>query len=330
MRAFISDIGGAWVRIVIPRLIIERVLLSLLTLLLVSVFIFSMLEILPGDVASRILGRDATPESLATLRAQLHLNSPAIVRYWIWLSGLLTGHLGTSLVSGRPIVEVLGPRIFNTVLLSLYAFTIYIPLTILPAVFQAIRRDRPVDHGFSILTLVLLSMPDFLLGTSLMIVFVIEFPILPAVSFVDEGSGMFEYLRAMTLPAITLAIVMAVYGVRMLRDNLIEILDSDYVRMAELKGLSSSRVLFRHALPNALVPTMNVTAINLAYLVGGVVVVERVFSFPGFGSLLVDALQLRDLPLIESTIIIAASVYIIANLLADVGTILVNPRLRRG
>ena len=192
------------------------------------------------------------------------------------------------------------------------------------------RRDRAVDHGLSVVTLVLLSMPDFLLGTALLILFVIMVPILPAISLVDETSGAGEYIRAMTLPAVTLAIVMAVYAVRMLRDNLIEVLDSDYVRMAELKGLSPRRVLLRHALPNALVPTLNVTALNLAYLVGGVVVVEKIFSYPGFGSLLVDALQLRDLPLIEATIMIAAAVYIVANLLADVGAILLNPRLRQG
>ena len=314
----------------ILRLIAQRILLSLLTLLLVSMFIFLMLEILPGDVASRILGRDATPDSLAVLRAQLHLNEPALLRYGRWLGHLLTGDFGVSLVSNRPVADILGPRIFNTVLLSLYAFAMYLPLTVLPAMIQAIRRDRPVDHALSIVTLVLLSTPDFLLATILMITFVIELPILPAMSLVDEGSSAMEYLQAMTLPAATLAIVMAVYAVRMLRDNLIEVLDADYVRMAELKGLSARRVLIRHALPNALVPTLNVTALNLAYLVGGVVVVERIFSFPGFGSLLIDALQLRDLPLIEATIMISASVYIVANLLADIGAILVNPRLRKG
>jgi peptide/nickel transport system permease protein len=151
---------------------------------------------------------------------------------------------------------------------------------------------------------------------------------LPAISLVDETSGFGEYMLAMTLPAATLAIVMAVYAVRMLRDNLIEVLDSDYVRMAELKGLSPTRVLLRHALPNALVPTLNVTALNLAYLIGGVVVVERVFSYPGFGTLLVDSLQLRDLPVIEATVMIAALVYVAANLVADIAAILLNPRLR--
>ena len=312
----------------IARLIAERFVMALFTLLLVSFLIFGALEMMPGDVASRILGRDATPESLTTLRTRMHLDDPAVVRYGRWLSGVATGDLGTSLVSDRQVTDVIGQRIFNTVLLSLYAFLIYIPLATLPALLQAVRRDGPIDHALSVLTLVLLSVPDFLLGTLLLITFVLVIPVLPAMSTVDQTSGAWEYVRAMTLPALTLAIVMAVYAVRMLRDNLIEVLDADYIRMAELKGVPAARVVWRHALPNALVPTLNVTALNLAYLVGGVVVVEKVFGYPGFGSLLVDSLQLRDFPVIEATILIAASVYITANFLADVGAILLNPKLR--
>jgi peptide/nickel transport system permease protein len=314
----------------IAFLVVRRIILSAVTLLLVSLIVFSILEILPGDVATRILGRDATPEALEVLRDQLGLNRPAVERYAHWLGGLVTGELGQSLVSSRPVSEILAPRIFNTLLLSLYAFILYLPLTIIPAVAQALTRDRSPDHALSVVTLVLLSMPDFLLATILLLAFVLWIPVLPAISLVDESSSAAEYLSAMTLPAATLAIVMAVYAVRMLRDNLIEVLDSDYVRMAELKGLSRARVLFRHALPNALVPTLNVTALNLAYLVGGVVVVEKVFSYPGFGTLLVDSLQLRDLPTIEATVMIAAFVYIVANLVADVAAILLNPRLRTG
>lgn len=312
------------------KLVIRRSLMSIVTLLLVSVIIFSMLEVLPGDVASRILGRDATPETLEQLRTELGLDKPAPVRYLTWLGGLVTGDMGQSLASSRPVSEILAPRIFNTVLLSAYAFLIYLPLTIVPALLQALNRDRAVDHGFSVITLVLLSVPDFLLATILLLAFVVMIPLLPAISLVDQSSSAWEYFRAMTLPALTLAIVMAVYAVRMLRDNLIEVLDSDYIRMAELKGLSRRRVLLRHALPNALVPTLNVTALNLAYLVGGVVVVEKVFSYPGFGSLLVDSLQLRDLPVIEATVMISAFVYVVANLIADVAAILLNPRLRTG
>jgi peptide/nickel transport system permease protein len=314
--------------VTVLRLLIGRILMSLLTLLIVSIVIFAVIEVLPGDVASRVLGRDATPESLALLREKLHLNEPAPMRYLRWLGGILQGDFGQALTSARPITEILAPRIVNTVLLSLYAFLIYVPLALIPALVQAVRRDRPVDHVLSVVNLVLLSIPDFLLGTLLLIAFVVMIPLLPAVSLLDENSTAIQYLRAMTLPAVTLAIVMAIAAVRMLRDNLIEVLDSEYVRMAELKGLSPRAVLLRHALPNALVPTLNVTAINLGYLIGGVVIVEKVFSYPGFGRLLVDSLQLRDVPLVEATVLIAAVVYVGANLLADLGAILLNPRLR--
>jgi peptide/nickel transport system permease protein len=314
----------------VARLIAQRFILALFTLLLVSFLIFAVLEILPGDVATRILGRDATPETIAVLRERMHLDDTALVRYVRWLSGVLRGDFGQSLVSARMVTEVLGPRVLNTVFLSVYAFILYIPLATLPALVQAVRRDRPIDHALSVTTLVLLSLPDFLLGTLLLLAFVLLIPVLPAMSTVDHTSGFMEYLRATTLPALTLAIIMAVYAVRMLRDNLIEVLDADYIRMAELRGVPARRVVWRHALPNALVPTLNVTALNLGYLVGGVVVVEKVFSYPGFGSLLVDSLQLRDFPLIEATILISASVYIAANFIADAGAILLNPKLRTG
>ena len=312
----------------VVRLVIGRVLVSFVTVLLVSLLIFAFVEILPGDVATRILGRDATPETLAVLRERLHLNDPAPLRYVRWLSGIVTGDLGTALTSARPIEDILGPRIFNTLMLSAFAFLVYIPLSLIPAALQALNRDKPLDHLLSVVTLVLVSMPEFLLATLLLVVFVAFAGLFPAMSLVDETTSFWAFLRAITLPGVTLALVMAAYAARMLRDNLIEVLDADFVRMAELRGLSRRRVLVRHALPNALVPTLNVTALNLAYLVGGVVIVERVFAFPGFGSLLDDALQLRDAPLIEATVLITALVYIGANLVADVGAILLNPRLR--
>lgn len=314
----------------ILRLIGGRILLSLLTLLLVSLIIFAAVEVLPGDVATRILGREATAGSLAALRAQLHLEDPATLRYLRWLGGIVRGDFGFALTSARPISVILAPKLFNTLILALAAFLLYLPLAIIPALIQAIRRDRPVDHGLSVVTLVLLSTPDFLLATILLFIFVMTAGLLPSMSIVDETSTFTEYLRAIALPALTLAIVMAAYAVRMLRDNLIEVLDSEYVRMAELKGLSRRRVLLRHALPNALIPSLNITALNVGYVIGGVVVVEKVFSYPGLGSQLVNALQLLDYPLFEATVLIAAGFYIVANMLADIGSILLNPRLRSG
>jgi peptide/nickel transport system permease protein len=286
--------------------------------------------VLPGDVASRILGRNATEASLAALRTKLNLDASGPERYLDWLGGVLQGNFGDSLTSKRPISDILGSRVTNTLILSGIAFLLYIPLAVIPALVQAIRRDRPVDHGLSVVTLVLLSTPDFLLATLLLIIFVVFVPILPAVSMVDDHTTLAEWAQALVLPAATLAIVMAVYAVRMLRDNLIEVLDSEYIRMAELKGMPARRVLLRHALPNALVPTLNITALNLGYLIGGVVIVERVFSFPGFGTLLIDSVQVLDIPVIEATVLLAAAVYIAANLVADVGAILLNPRLRTG
>ena len=232
-------------------------------------------------------------------------------------------------VDQQPAVsDILADKVVNTLILSGVAFLLYIPLAIIPALVQAVRRDRPIDHGLSVVTLLLLSTPDFLLATLLMIAFVVFIPILPAVSMVMPTTSLGGWATALVLPAVTLAIVMAVYAVRMLRDNLIEVLDSEYIRMAELKGLPARRVLLRHALPNSLIPTLNITALNLGYLIGGVVIVERVFSFRLRQSL--DRFRTSfGRPLIEATVLLAAMVYIIANLGADVGAILLNPRLRK-
>jgi peptide/nickel transport system permease protein len=312
------------------RLISGRVLTAAFTLLLVSLIVFAAVEILPGDVASRILGRNATETSLAALRLKLNLDIPGWERYLLWLGGVVQGDFGVALTSSRRVTEILADKVVNTAILSAVAFLLYIPLALVPALIQAVLRDRAVDHGLSTVTLVLLSTPDFLLATLLMIAFVVFIPILPAVSTVTDATTAWGWARALVLPAVTLAIVMAVYAVRMLRDNLIEVLDSEYIRMAELKGMSARHVLLRHALPNALIPTLNITALNIGYLIGGVVIIERVFSFPGFGSLLIDAIQVLDIPLIEATVLLAAAIYIAANLLADIGAILLNPRLRKG
>ena len=310
------------------RLLLGRVLSSALTLLFVSALVFSIVEVLPGDVASRILGRMATQENLQELRSKLRLDEPPVERYVHWLGAILKGDLGTTLTTSRPVSTVLGSRVFNTLSLGALAFLIYLPLSLIPAIFQATRRDGPLDQLISAVTLAVASLPDFLLGTFLLIVFVVWIPVFPASSMVDMRTTGSEFLMALALPAMTLALVMAAYAVRMLRDNLIEVLDSDYIRMAQLNGIRPSFIIWRHALPNALIPTLNITALNLAYLVGGVVVVEKVFSFPGFGSLLVDSLLLRDIPLIEATVLLAAAVYIAANLAADLFAIVLNPRLR--
>ena len=310
-------------------LITKRIFLALLTLLIVSAILYGLLEILPGDVATRILGRDANPENLAILRERAGLNIPPVKRYFFWLFNIMQGDLGYSLISTRPLTEILAPKIFNTLILSSCAFLLYLPLTFITAFVQAANKDTKIDNILSAITLTILSMPDFVIGTILLIVFVVTFPLLPAISLVDESSTLGEWIMALIMPSVTLALVMFVYGVRMLRDNLIEVLNAEYVLMAGLKGLPRYRVLIKHALPNAIVPTLNVTALNLGFLIGGVVVVEQICSFPGFGRLLIESIKNKDLPVVEATILVAAAFYIFANLIADVISILLNPKLRK-
>ena len=314
----------------IGKMVVSRLFLAVVTLLAVSVLIFWMAEVLPGDIAVRVLGRESTEQARQAFREKLHLDRPLHQRYLIWLTGVARGDFGKSLTSDRQVTDVVLPRLRNTLLVGGLAFILYIPVTIILASLAAIFRDRPTDGIISVATLVGLSMPEFVSGTILMFLFAVTIPIFPVMSLVDKADTPLEMLRTLALPAITLMIIMAVYAIRMMRDNLIEVLDSEYVRMAELKGLPRSKVIIRHALPNAIIPALNVTALNLAYLIGGVVLVERVFSYPGMGSLLVDSILLRDVPVIEAVVLIVAAIYILSNVFADVMTIVVNPKLRSG
>lgn len=310
------------------RFIGMRAIGAVLMLLAVSIVIFLMTEILPGDVATRILGRNPDPERLSILRERLGLDRPLIGRYLSWIGGILTGNPGVSLVSGQPAGEIVGRRFYNSLLLALAAFALYLPIAVIPAIVQAVNRDRPIDQAISAVTLAILSIPDFLLGTLFLVFFVSIIPIAPARSTIDAAMGGWQTLHALMLPALTIALIMGTYAIRYLRDSLIEALDTEYVKMALLNGIPARRVLWRHALPNALVPAINITSLNLTYLFGGVVVVEQVFAFPGFGALLVGSLMQLDVPLIQLTVLIASAVYIVGNLLADIAAMLLNPRLR--
>ena len=312
----------------ILKLILSRIATGLLTLVAVSFIIFVATEILPGDVAARALGRFATDEAKKIFRQQLHLDRPIPERYLTWLGGVVRGRFGKSIVNQIDVNSVVGPKLAHTFVLAAYALVLYVPMSLLLATFAAVFRDRPVDTAISLLTLVGLSIPEFALATLLLIAFAVSVPIFPVLSVIALARTPVEVVRALTLPAVTLAVAMSVYAIRMLRDNLIEVLDSEYVRMAALKGVPWYRVILWHALPNALGPALNVTALNLAYLIGGVVVVERVFSYDGIGSLLVESVFLRDAPLIEATALVVSAVYILANLFADVTAMLLNPRLR--
>lgn len=310
------------------RLILLRLVLAVGTIIFVSAFVFWAAEVLPGDVATRVLGREATEAQYQVFRERLHLDRPLYERYWLWLQGAVRVDFGQALTSQRQVTDIVAPRLRSTLLLAVVAFAFYVPVTLILATLSAVFRDRPVDGVISTLTLIGLSMPEFVLGTILLFFFAVIVPLVPVIAMIDQAKTPLESFRILLLPAVTLTVVMSAYAIRMLRDNLIEVLDSEFIRMAVLKGLPRWRVLLRHALPNALAPTLNVTALNLVYLIGGVVVVERVFAYPGLGNLLVDAISLRDAPVIEAIVLIASVTYILANLIADVGAILANPRMR--
>lgn len=311
------------------RLILLRLAGAILTLLVVSAFIFVAIEVLPGDVASRALGRFATEESKRVFREQLHLDRPVIERYGLWVLGVVHGDFGKSIVSQRTVTEILAPKLRNTFVLAAYALLIYFPLSTLLSSVAAVYNNRLPDHIISVFVLLSLSIPEFVLASVLLIVFSVIIPIFPAMSVIETATTIKDLLLVLTLPAVTLALAMSVYAARMLRDSLIEVLDSEYVRMAMLKGLPRYHIIIFHALPNALIPALNVTGLNLAYLIGGVVVVERVFTYSGIGSLLVESIFLRDVPIIEAVVLVVSAVYILANLFTDVMAIVVNPRLRR-
>lgn len=314
----------------IIRTILSRLVLAIFTLFAVSILIFWASEILPGDIAARVLGRDATETAKANFRKRLHLDLPVSQRYVIWLEGAIHGDFGKALSSQRQISTVVAPRMRNTFFLAVYAFLLYVPITVLLSTLAAIHRERFWDNVVSVITLVGLALPEFVIGTVLIYIFAVKWRFFPVMSTVQTAGSFAVKVRMTTLPAITLMIVMAVYSIRMLRDNLIEVLDSDYVRMATLKGLPRWRVVLFHALPNSLVPALNTMALNLAYLIGGVVIVEQVFVYPGLGSLLIESVFLRDAPVIEAVALLVSAFYIVANLFADVMGIILNPRLRTG
>ena len=312
------------------RLILHRLVVSLGTLWVVSFLIFWAVEWLPGDAAALLLGRDATPEAVRVLRERLHLTDPPMTRYWRWLSAFARGDWGQSLATGRPVTGYVLPRLRNTLVLTGLALSMYVALTLVIGIASALFYGRFLDTLLSMLTLVGISMPEFVIGILLMLLLAVTVPLVPPLALMDQVDSFAELLHTLTLPALTLTAVMTAYATRMMRSNLVEVLESEYVRMAMLKGLPKVRVVFRHALPNAVGPTLTVTALNVAWLIGGVVVVERVFNFPGLGRLLVDSISFHDLPVVEAIAVLLAGVYVAANLLADIAVVVLNPRLRTG
>ncbi len=313
----------------ITGFIVRRTLLGVLTLFVASIIIFAATQALPGDPARAILGRTATPESLAALREQLNLDRPVVGQYWDWLSGVVRGDLGDSLVAGQPVTELLGSRIVNSAFLMFISALISVPLAILIGTVSARRRDGPIDHALSVVTLALAALPEFVVGIAFVVLLgTTVFTVLPPVSLIPPGSPPWNYPQELILPTLTLVVAVTPYIARIMRASMVEVLESEYVEMARLKGLRERKVVWRHALPNAIAPTIQVTAINLAYLAGGIVVVEFVFAYAGIGAALVDGVANRDIPIVQAVSLLIAGVYVVLNLIADVATILVSPRVR--
>lgn len=309
-------------------MVLTRLGMALLSLLAVSAVIFWCVEFLPGDAAERILGRNATPESLTLLREKLHLNLSGGERYLRWLTALFSGDLGTSLVADRPVLEYIASRIANTALLSGLALLVYIPVSISLGVITAIHRGRFADHAISIIVLIFMCLPEFVIGILLISIFAIKLGWLPPLALIGQAKSFSQLIELLALPTMTIVAAMTAYAVRMMRESLIDVLDSSYVLMARLKGLPKWRVLLFHALPNALGPAINITALNVAWMIGGVVVVEAVFEFPGIGRLMVDSISNKDVPVVLAISMVMTGAYIATNLVADILVILLNPRLR--
>jgi peptide/nickel transport system permease protein len=314
------------------KLILIRIALGVLTLFLVSVVVFAATQALPGDAARAILGREAANTArYEALRRQLGLDRPILEQYGSWLGGVVSGNLGTSLASETPVTQLLGRRVANTFILVFVAALLSVPLSLILGSITALRRDSKFDVGVTVGSLSLAALPEFVIGIILLILFATHvFKVLPSSSQIDPTLPISQQLSKFILPALTLTLAVAPYITRILRASTIEVLESEYVMMARLKGLPERQVLNRHALPNALAPALQVTALNLAWLAGGVVVVEYVFNFNGIGSLLIDSVGNRDMPMVQAITLIIAAVYVVANLTADILTILVSPRLRTG
>lgn len=306
----------------------QRLTLGLLLLFAVSLLIFLGTEALPGDVAQAILGQSATPEALANLRESLGLNRPAYVRFFDWLGGILTGDFGVALTNGQDIGQAIGQRLGNTLFLASCAAAISVPLAILLGLVAARYNGRWPDKVISGITLSTISLPEFVAAYFVIFLLTQVIPIFQPVAMVFPGMSFLDRLQAVALPVIVLVLVVLAHMMRMTRAAILNVMQSAYIETAELKGLSPMRVIWQHAFPNAIAPIISVVVLNLAYLVVGVVVVEVVFGYNALGQYLVDHVAKRDLPVVQAVGLIFAAVYIGLNILADVISIIANPRLR--
>jgi peptide/nickel transport system permease protein len=310
------------------KLVIQRLAMGVLTILVISVIVFAGTEILPGDVVTAVLGQGASNVDVSAIRQQMHLDQPAAERYLTWLFALVTGDLGKSLASDVPISDLIGIRLPYTLRLAGATAILAVPLSVIMGLCAAMRAGSWFDRTISSATVVFLSGPEFLIGTLLVLVFAVQLRWFPAISFSSEPVGLMDHVRSMALPVLTLTAAIAAPMTRMTRSALLTVLTSPPMEMAILKGLSRRYIVLVHALPNALPPIITVIALNLAYLVTGVVIVEVVFNYPGMGKLLIDAVGARDIPVVQACAMIFCLAFVTLNLGADLLALAVNPKRR--
>ncbi|MBW8055788.1 MAG: ABC transporter permease [Nitrospira sp.] len=309
-------------------IIIKRLAMGVFILFGVSILITLGVEALSGDVCSALLGQAAEPATVAACRAQLGIDRPMHIRYVEWLVNVTQGDFGTSLANKREVAEQIGKRLGNTLYLAGTTAMFAVPIGIMLGIIAALYRNSVIDHVISTSTLTTISSPEFFVGYVLMAILAVNLGWLPAISNVDSSMGFWERLQVSALPVMTLTLVTVAHMMRMTRASIVSLLASPYIEMAKLKGLKPGRIIIKHALPNAWSPIIQVVVLNLAYMIVGVVVIEVVFVYPGLGALIVDAVLNRDLPVIQGTAMVFAAVYVLLFLLADVLSMLANPRLR--
>ncbi len=306
----------------------RRVLVALVTLFVISVLIFVGTQVLPGDAASAILGRNSTPASLAALRHQLHLDQPLVTQYGRWIGGVLHGNLGRSASSQLPISSLIRWPAENSAILAGLTVLLLVPLAMGLGVLAAARAGRPTDHFISSGSVALTALPEFVTGTILILVFALGLGVLPAVSLLSAGESPLAHPEILVLPVATLLATSIAQTLRMVRAGMVDVLGSEYVQMARLNGFRERDVVLRYALRNALAPAVQVFALNIQWLVGGIVVTEYVFGYPGLGQALVNAVNSRDIPLVQTVAVLIAAVYLALNILADLLVVLLIPKLR--
>ncbi|MGR6980186.1 ABC transporter permease [Testudinibacter sp. P27/CKL/0425] len=310
------------------KTILQRLFFALFTLIFVSGLVFTVVEMLPGNVCTAYLQRAAQGARLEQCIQQQGLDKPALTRYQHWVSGIADGDFGTSLKRRKPISELVQERFRNTALLSGAAAAIGIPLALLFGFWAGIRRDKPADLVISTVAMLAMTIPEFVSAALLIFVFAVWLNWFPAITTVPPNAPIAELLPNLVLPVIVLAFVMTAHILRMTRAAVIEVMSSDFVQMATLKGVPARQLFFKHVAPSALIPAINVIALTVAWLLGGVVVIEQVFNYPGMGTLMLQAIYDRDLPLVQAIALIFAIIYIVVNLLADLLILLLDPRLR--